>query len=84
MTHICWLLAFLFGVLWVSAEFQKRTMKKLMQAYEQRLRSGLVGYDRLWRDLQGATDTRLAVAKARVIVKKSAQHKLNPLKLVDQ
>ena len=89
MTNLGWLLAFLFGVLWVGTELQKRTMKKLMQAYEQRLRSTLSHRDdalnRIWNDIaHNWTDRKLAQHKARAIVKKSVAHKLNHLKLVDE
>lgn len=87
MTNFCWLflpLSALFCILWLCTEYERRQLKKLTLTYEQRLRSKLVGYDTLWSDVYGPIDHRLAVAKAKMILKNSEAHKLNPLKLVDE
>lgn len=84
MTILGWLLAWFFCMAWLCTEYERRQLKKLILIYEQRLRSKLVGYDTLWSDVYGPIDHRLALAKAKAILKKSAAHKLNPLKLVDE
>ena len=80
MATFCWLFlpisAFL-CILWLCTEYERRQLKKLTLTYEQR-------YDRLWSNVFGSIDHRLAVAKVHAILKKSEQHKLNHLKLVDK